>query len=69
MGFISIMVQGDYGDEPYELLLRVEDIICFDSRSVTYQIDSDTIDSMLLAEKLEGVIARLVKAGVPVYRG
>ena len=68
MTFIGILIKENSTSLPYELLLRLEDIISIDERSITFQVDEDAQDTLLLAEKLDYVVRRLSKAGVAIYR-
>ena len=69
MIFIGVKVQENSKSEPYELLLRLEDIVSLDWQSITFQVDADTQDTLLLAENMTDVVRRLSKAGVSIYRG
>ena len=68
MTFIGVMVMENSVSKPYELFLHLEDIVSIDENSITFQVDADTQDTLLLAESMDKVLIRLHKAGVAIYR-
>lgn len=68
--FVGIYVKENAVAEPYELLLRLENIIEVSETYLTFRIcDADkSYDTLLLAEPLCTVIKKLLNAGAGISR-
>ena len=68
--FVGIYVKENAVSEPYELLLRLENIIEVSDTYLTIRVcDADkSYDTLLLAESLDLVIKKLLAAGAGISR-
>ncbi len=68
--FVGIYVKENAVSEPYELLLRLENIIELSETYLTFRVcDADkSYDTLLLAEPLSTVIKKLLATGAGVSR-
>ena len=68
--FVGIYVKENAVSEPYELLLRLENIIEVSDTYLTFRVcDTDkSYDTLLLAEPLGTVIKKLLAAGAGISR-
>lgn len=68
--FVGIYVKENAVSEPYELLLRLENIIEVSETYLTFRIcDADkSYDTLLLAEPLSTVIKKLLATGAGISR-